>query len=395
MRESSRFLLAVLMFCFALGSWLGINGIFSQTAYLINSQPEGYALPSQISIAVQCSNLALILYLLYVVLFKGPPFEMFFVLLSLVGSVVGLVLLSFFWDATAMVGSTLKSVGVLTLTVWVGMANTLTSPVFFPILTQYPAGFTTAFAAGEASTGLVAALLALIQQAAGFSPTIYFAIIAIVQTQAVGAYLLLRGLPSASQLRAFVAEGIEEEKVSLNSDPSSFALASISPKNTVRWATAKLLWRELLVTFWLNWMEMGALLSLLTYALTPYSHGHYKAGLWGGMIMAPLGSMLTLVRVWGQVWHWSSVWAVLGVFIIVNAFVPILANSAVFGGFVVAAVMVTKLFIGYNKALIYIRVQEKDTRQRGGMFLVAVMQQIGSAIGSLVFFILVQYSGAF
>jgi hypothetical protein len=108
------------------------------------------------------------------------------------------------------------------------------------------------------------------------------------------------------------------------------------------------------------------------------------------MAAAPVGTMMTLAACVGQAWHWALLWVPLSVFLIVNSVANVLVSSVAFGSFVVACVIVARLAIGYTKALVYIRVQERTNSE--AMLLVAVAQQMGAAVGSLVFFLLVNYS---
>lgn len=159
-----RLLLASLIFVFALGSWVGINGIFCELQVLMTQLPEGDALGSAVSLAVQCSNVFLILYLvLAVVVFPGAlgGREVLFVMIVFAVEALGLIMLSFMYDMTTVVGSSYHSVALLSLTVLTGGANVVSSPVFLPIMTQYPQSFSSVFAAGEGFCGFALLFLFL------------------------------------------------------------------------------------------------------------------------------------------------------------------------------------------------------------------------------------------
>jgi hypothetical protein len=136
-------------------------------------------------------------------------------------------------------------------------------------------------------------------------------------------------------------------------------------------------------------MEILSVFSVL-FLLFSYGSNFYAAGLWGGMAAAPIGSIGTLLILLGQPWHWTIAWFPTGVFLIVNSLIPILSNSTLFGVFVVALVVICRFVMGYCKALVYVRVQQKV--KKDGMFLVAIAQQVGAFVGSLMFFLLVNYS---
>lgn len=393
MSSAWRAALGALFFVFALGSWLGVNCVYSELQLLMTVLPEGMALASQLSLAVQCSNVFLLLYLLFPVLCPSllRNRETFLVLLVLAVACFGLVLLSVFWDVTASINNSPHSVALLLLTVLIGGANVCSSPVFFPIMTQYPRSFTSAFACGEASTSLVSAIVALVQDVTKFSVSVYFGIMAGLTGVAGVAYGVLRFHPLGVKLR-IVARQEEEEK---QTDTVVLLSETEAPRSlrAMRMAVFAAIWVDLAVTVILNIMESGALVAILSYCVLPYGESFYKAALWGGMAAAPAGTMLTLVARLGQAWQWATLWLPLCVFLIVNSSVQILPSSGAFGGFVVCCVIVARLVIGFTKALVYIRVQEKG--KGDGMLLVAVAQQVGAAVGSLVFFLLVNYSNLY
>jgi hypothetical protein len=400
----TRLFLVVMIFTFGVGSWLGINAIFAQIGVFVESLPEKKAIASQLNIALQSSNALLIIYLLYIYCLHGKNREELFVFLSLGTSCVCLFLVAFFWHSTALIGSKLHSVGLLALTLALGCSNTMSSPIFLPILPQYPASFTSVFAAGEAATALVPALFALIQEASGLSVQSYFIIIACIQLVSCGAYAVLRFLPQSVQLRSqeqlAKADAIrtineDEETAPLTVDLGPTEPKSILPQRQRMKELAIRVWSELFVTFWLNWLENGVLMAILTYAVLPYGPVLYRAALWGGMTASPMGSLLTLVVKVGKTWFWSIFFMSTGVFLIVNSCVPALPGNAAFGGFVVFCVIVTRFLTGYTKALIYIRVQIEDTDSAGGMLMVAVVQQVGAMVGGLLFFFLINYTSIY
>jgi hypothetical protein len=384
-------LLAVLFFVFALGSWIGINGIFCELQVLMTKLPEGNALGSLISLAVQCSNAFLILYLVLAV-FVFPDFvrtrEIVFVLLVFGVEAAGLVLLSFLYDSTLILNSAPHSVALLALTVLIGGANVVSSPVFLPIMSQYPQSFSSVFAAGEAASSLVAAVIAFIQFEAGFSVSSFFVTLVVLVGLSATAYLLLFFLPASRELRE-ATRSKQDLSVQSGETETLVERAPVSSLLRSRHVLQALFW-ELLVTVALNWMESGALNAVLSYCLRGYGDAFYAAGLWGGMVAAPVGSMASLIALVGQPWHWSLIWIPAGIFLVVNSLTHILLSSTAFGVFVVGVVIVCRLTMGYCKALIYVRVQQKG--EKDGLFVVAIAQQVGAFVGSLVFFLLINYS---
>lgn len=318
-----------------------------------------------------CSNVVLLIYVGLSVWGYGISTafggERTVVMVVLAMGFLGLVLLAFLWNVT----TNNQSVALLSLTIVAGVADSMSSVVFLPILSYYPRVYATPFAVGEASTSLVATLLAIVQDPGGadrFSVTLYFLIIAAVTVCSGAAYLFLY----ASQWRTpRVAMGARFVFV-----PRLFA------------------W-DLVFTVLLNFCENGVMVSLLTFCLLPYGDGYFKAALWGGMIAAPLGSVTTLWFARGTPLAWSWAWGPTCVLVVVNASVrPIIAAGTVgYPVFLVLCIIVARFFLGFTKALIYFRVLELTPKEakEGSMLLIGLAQQAGASIGSLLFFLLIYY----
>ena len=336
--------------------------------------PEGLALPSVLSLAIQVSNVFMISYLVYITFSQKERGKEPLLVFAVLGTgFVGVLLLAVFWSYTVPVNGLERCVPLITLSFVCGGANTMSSVVFLPIVSSYPLALTTAFALGEASTGLISSLIALIQDFAGFSPTVYFCIIGGIMIISSLAYAMLRFHSIGRIARENTRIKVESSPSLLHSWTDSF----------------KIVWLELLITMILNFMESGALTSILSYCVQPYGSSFYKGALWGGMIASPIGTLITLFARFGHPLIWSSIWFPLCCFFIVNSCIPILTSSTAFGVFVVLFVIVARFLIGYTKALLYYMVQGKTKR---GMFLVGVSQQIGASIGSLLFFLLINYT---
>jgi hypothetical protein len=190
---------------------------------------------------------------------KGREVEL--VLAVLAVEALGLILMSFLYNVTAIVGGEPHSLALMLLTVLIGGANVVSSPVFLPIMTQYPISFSSAFAAGEAFSSLLTALLALIQYTTGFSVGAYFCILAGFVVCSTASYLALRFLPASKALRDSCANA-----VTLQEAESTGLVNSVGSS---RRHTVGLIWTDLIVTIALNWMESGALVAVLSYCLLP------------------------------------------------------------------------------------------------------------------------------
>lgn len=296
--------------------------------------------------------------------------------------IAGLVALAFVWQVQVSG----HSVPLLLLAGVAGVADTMSSVVFLPIVGRFPSSLSVPFAAGEASTSIVASLLAIVQDpgpegANRFSVAVYFGLMACVMVLSGAAYSVLR-FHAVGRRHAVLppARSVQERQAAL-------------PKWPV---LARMHLSDLLCTVALNFVENGLFVSVTGYAVQPYGDAHYKAALWGGMVAAPLGSLLTLWVRAGAPLMWLCVWAPLSVAVLINALlpVPVLVHSSAFGAFVATLVIVARFLLSYTKSLVYVRVLRRSPTgaQERAMLLVGCAQQAGASTGALVFFLLVYFS---
>lgn len=397
--------LGALMVGFALGSWVTVNGIFSELPVLMGLLPEGYALASYLTVAVQVANVFLIAYLLYLYCVRPvQEREAFFVSIVLFTGVLSMVLLALFWDGTAYVGQAQHSVALIVLTIIAGAASCTSSLVFLPIIALYPPSFAIAFAAGEAATGLLSAIIAVIQQTLHFSPSIYFSCLAVCVTLSWLCYVALRLLPKGKEIRA-KSDIPKSSSLSQSSDDTplipdgktSSSSQSLPQSSNVRpWLTlpsspSHFLWSDLIITIVLNVCENAALPSCLPYALAPpFQPSLYRWAIWSGMIAAPLGSSLSSVSALTThpVLPLGIGFALSSLIVVSSVMRPVVSWM---GPVLVTSYIVARLLLGYTKAIVYLRVQ----LTHGGPMSVAVAQQVGGVIGALTFFLLINFTSMY
>jgi hypothetical protein len=287
----------------------------------------------------------------------------------------GMILMAFLWNVVSEGG---HSVALISLSVVAGVADSLSSVVFLPMLSHYDGGYAIPFSMGEACTSLVATLLAIVQDPAGadrFSVMLYFILIALVSVCSGLSYMYLA---TSKQWRK----------------PAPSQQLAQTPAKRFVFMPRAISW-DLAVTALLNFCENGIMVSLLTFCIRPYGDAFYKGALWGGMIAAPIGTVATFWFARGLPALWSLVWIPPCVLVVVNATVrPVIAlGSTVYPVFLVIIIILTRFMLGFTKSLIYLRVLRAvhEQAKEGSMLLIGMAQQLGASVGSVLFFLLIFY----
>ena len=134
-------------------AWISINGLWVELPLLVQTLPEGWALPSYLSVVIQLANIGPIIYsLLRTTIPLLPttgwysrgcrPFRAF--VSSEVPSIYGLMvigvlsslLIAFFWSATSYIGGVEHSTGLLVLLFFLSLVDCSSSVLFMPFVSR-------------------------------------------------------------------------------------------------------------------------------------------------------------------------------------------------------------------------------------------------------------------
>ncbi|XP_008569908.1 PREDICTED: solute carrier family 52, riboflavin transporter, member 2 [Galeopterus variegatus] len=152
----------VLVALFGMGSWAAVNGIWVELPVVVKDLPEGWSLPSYLSVLVALGNLGLLVVTLWRRLAPGKgervPIQVVQAL-----SVVGTALLAPLWHRVAPVAGQLHSVAFLTLALVLAMACCASNVTFLPFLSHLPPPFLRSFFLGQGLSALLPCVLALVQ----------------------------------------------------------------------------------------------------------------------------------------------------------------------------------------------------------------------------------------
>ncbi|XP_007899408.2 riboflavin transporter 2 [Callorhinchus milii] len=156
-------LLHVLSALFGLGSWVAINGLWVELPLLVPETPEGWYLPSYLTILIQLANVGPLLVTLLHRFRPGwlPETRVVYAIVCL--GVVSCLLVALFWKETGMVGGERHSTALLALAFFLSLVDCTSSVTFLPFMSRLQARYLTSYYTGEGLSGLVPALVALAQ----------------------------------------------------------------------------------------------------------------------------------------------------------------------------------------------------------------------------------------
>ncbi|KAM6924620.1 solute carrier family 52, riboflavin transporter, member 3-A [Xenentodon cancila] len=156
-------LVHVLACAFGLGSWIAVNGLWVELPLIVNALPEGWELPSYLTILIQMANLGPLLVTLIHKLCPGRLNERAVIYFILWIGIASCILLAFFWDKTTVVAGASHSTAFFIITFFLSLVDCTSSVTFLPFMMQLPAKYITTFFIGEGLSGFIPGVVALAQ----------------------------------------------------------------------------------------------------------------------------------------------------------------------------------------------------------------------------------------
>ncbi|XP_005363236.1 solute carrier family 52, riboflavin transporter, member 3 [Microtus ochrogaster] len=157
-------LLTHLLVCvFGMGSWVAINGLWVELPLLVTELPEGWDLPSYLTVVIQLANIGPLLVTLLHRFQPGHLSEVPVIFLILCVGTAACILLAFLWNVTSWIQGGQHSVAFIVLTFFLALVDCTSSVTFLPFMSQLPTYYLTTFFIGEGLSGLLPALVALAQ----------------------------------------------------------------------------------------------------------------------------------------------------------------------------------------------------------------------------------------
>lgn len=331
----------VLACLFGMGSWVAINGMWVELPLVVPEIPEGWYLPSYLTVLIQMANIGPLFVTLMHRFRPGTLDERPVIYFIVVLGTIATFLLAFFWRHTVELGGAMHSVPLLVLSFLLSVVDCTSSVTFLPFMMRLRPQYLTTYFAGEGLSGLVPALAALIQgvgvvhcrnatgvngtfdnsttagseelqavyQPANFSAQVFFLFLSAMMVVCLVAFILLNHHPAVARRRKsdlYFSEDMVQEKreqgLSLhNQTPeqkpmipldatrrerrSSFGMGTYSRPEVVF---------IFVVLAWVNALTNAVLPSVQSYSCLPYGNQAYHLAATMAAVANPLACFIAM-----------------------------------------------------------------------------------------------------
>lgn len=333
----------VLACLFGMGSWVAINGMWVELPLIVSGIPEGWYLPSYLTVLIQMANIGPLFITLMHHFRPGKLDERPVIYSIVLLGIIATFLLAFFWKHTVTVGGSLHSVPLLVLSFLLSVVDCTSSVTFLPFMMRLRPQYLTTYFAGEGLSGLVPALVALIQgvgvvhcqnatlsdplnktlenpnmagsaelvavyQPARFSAQVFFLFLSAMMVVCLVAFILLNRHPAVARERKndlyFSAELPSEKReqgVSLHAHtpeqkPMISPLDRSEPRSS--FGTGTFSYLELVFIFvvlaWVNALTNAVLPSVQSYSCLPYGNQAYHLAATMGAVANPVACFIAM-----------------------------------------------------------------------------------------------------
>ena len=293
--QQRRILLDVLMACWGLGTWLGVNGLYVQLPLLVERLPEGWALPASMTVAIQLANIGLVAYGVMRRILPRASDAPYIYILLVIGT-LALFLNSSLYTVTSTVAGSERSVMFLALTFCAALVGCTSSVLFYPYLRHFRDVYLATYLVGEGLSGFIPSILSLIQGVGGepqclyapdnstveaiypparFNSTVFMVLLGVLSALSLLAFSLV------DNCAAFESERVHEAEAAKQDEAASADASLLQP----RWIAV------LLLMACLNALMNGVLPSVQSYSCMPYGARAYHLAVSLGAMANPLACL--------------------------------------------------------------------------------------------------------
>ncbi|XP_062846852.1 riboflavin transporter 2 [Trichomycterus rosablanca] len=441
------FLTHVLACLFGMGSWVTICGLWVELPLIVPQVPEGWYLPSFLSILTQIANIGPLFVTLMHRFQPGKLNERAVIYFIISFGVLASLLLAFFWKDTLVVQGLEHSVPLLLLTFFISIVDCTSSVTFLPFMMQLRPEYLTSYYIGEGLSGLVPALVAMIQGVgvmkcvnntqtlnsngtlqlesrngsvesdylvphylpANFSPEAFFVFLAAMMIVCLVAFLLLNCLPSVARefsvsnrcQDAIRDSDFEKENKRIEQKPMMNTLNGVKKFKSM-FGKGTYSWKQVVYIFvilaWVNALTNSVLLSVQSYSCLPYGNQAYHWSATMASVANPLTCLFVMFysqRSLVLMGFLTAFGSVIGAYIMGMAVLspcPLLVNHTAGAILIVSSWTLFILTLSYVKVIIAIILRDEG---HSALVWCGAVVQLGSLIGSVIMFPLVNVYNLF
>ncbi|KAM9797961.1 solute carrier family 52, riboflavin transporter, member 3-B [Neosynchiropus ocellatus] len=424
----------VLACLFGMGSWVAINGMWVELPLVVPQIPEGWYLPSYLIVIIQMANIGP-LFITLMHRFRPGTLDERPVVYGIVSlGVIATFLLAFFWKHTVALGGSEHSVPLLVLGFLLSVVDCTSSVTFLPFMMRLRPQYLTTYFAGEGLSGLVPALVALIQgvgvvhcqnatsaenstavpdqlvavyQPAKFSAQVFFFFLSVMMVVCLVAFALLNYHPDVARERNnlyFNGDELQDKK------EQGFSLHAQTPEQKPMLSPLDAAEREprssfgrgtysnfelvfiFIVLAWVNALTNSVLPSVQTYSCMPYGNQAYHLAATMASVANPVACFIAMfmpVRSLLFMLLLTLVGTGFGGYIMAMATLspcPLLVHSTIGTVVIVLVWVLFVLSLSYVKVIIGVILRDEG---HSALVWCGAVVQLGSMLGALSMFPLV------
>ncbi|XP_047118599.1 solute carrier family 52, riboflavin transporter, member 3-B-like [Schistocerca piceifrons] len=423
--SNNQILVHILATLFGIGTWLPVNGMYVQLPLLVQTQPEGWNLPSYISIIVQIANIGPILYGLSQKFLPGKLRDSFIIYGILITGTIALLLMALLYRETTYFGAEEHSTPFLVLTFFCALVGCTSLVLFMPFMRNYKEIYLISYFVGEGLSGFLPSVLALIQGVGGnptcvnqtvvnatnpddsytvlvshvpspnFSTTVFVLIMFAILVISTVSFALLNNLKSCKAER--VKSQMVPCKVSTRDDNASEASSHQTEGHGLPLSRCTYGYLMVLVSI-VAAFGHGVFPSIQSYSCLPYGNVAYHLAVTLSAMANPLACFVQFFLPRSSVRAISGIAAVSAVFAAYVVVTALMSPAPPLVGYTIGEFLVVISWIIFTGGISYIKMAIASIfRSEGGrsLFWCGAVQQLGSATASVVTFSVVNYADIF
>ncbi|XP_028317786.1 riboflavin transporter 2-like [Gouania willdenowi] len=425
----------VLAVLFGMGSWVSINGLWVELPLMVPQIPEGWYLPSYLSILIQMSNVGPLFVTLMHRFRPGALNEAAVIYVIIAVGTVASFLLGFFWKEKVMVAGIPRSVALLVLTFFLAAVDCTSSVTFLPFMMRLKPQYLTTYYIGEGVSGLLPAIVALIQgvgvvhclnsteslnntlsntssaltsglqahyQPANFSVEVFFFFLSAMMLVCLVSFLLLDYHPSVARERPngrYANSAKQQAQKNQNCAEQKPMMDPHGPSNRRRrsgFGRGTYSWTQVLYIFgilaWVNALTNVVLPSVQSYSCIPYGNNIYHLSATLAAVSNPVACFIAMflpIRSLVLMGALTGIGSGLGAYIMVMAVLspcPLMVHHDAGGAVTVLFWVLFVLSLSYVKVMIGVMLRDEG---HSALVCCGAVVQLGSLLGAVTMFPLV------
>ncbi|KAK9960449.1 hypothetical protein ABG768_008304 [Culter alburnus] len=435
----------VLACLFGIGSWVAINGMWVELPLIVNDIPEGWYLPSYLTIIIQMANIGPLFITLMHRFRPGVLDERPVIYTIVTVGVVATLLLAFLWNLRVTFADGEHSAALLSLSFLLSVVDCTSSVTFLPFMMRLQPQYLTTYFIGEGLSGLVPALVALIQgvgvvhcknasananvsmgnlsfngeleahyQPANFSAQGFFLFLSVMMMVCLGAFLLLNFHPAVARehkSKGYIDDSKRVEKIDISQSPNSetpeqrpmldFPEGSVIKRRSSfgkgTYSRIELVF-IFVVLAWVNALTNAVLPSVQSYSCLPYGNQAYHLAATLSSVANPVAGFIAMfvpIRSLVLMAVLTVTGTGFGAYIMAMAALspcPLLINHDLGAALIVITWVIFVLTLSYVKVIIGVILRDEG---HSALVWCGAVVQLGSMLGALSMFPLVSVYGLF